>query len=155
LQRRAGSGTLPALCRVNRLTGRGRFCRHGSTGRARAGIGGDPEGARNAELLREASISHDYRGQGHVSVESDFLVKRHMRIEIRPPIEALFILLGFILAAYGTLADSSRHPQSLGVNSNLTWGVVLAGCGAVRLLPGHRGMRVVPQKSYLPDLSGH
>jgi hypothetical protein len=124
-------------------------------GRARAGIGGDPGGARNAEPVRKASISHDHRGQGYVSVECDFLVKGHMRIEIRPPIGTLFFLLGFILAAYGTFADSSRHPQSLGVNSNLTWGVVLARCGAVRLLPGHRGMRVVPQKSYLPDLSGH
>ncbi len=78
-----------------------------------------------------------------------------MRIEIRPPIGTLFFLLGFILAAYGTLADSSRDPRSLGVNSHLTRGVVLARCGPVRLLPGHRGMRVVPQKSYLPDLSGH
>jgi hypothetical protein len=78
-----------------------------------------------------------------------------MRIEIRPPIEALFILLGFILAACGTLADSSRHPQSLGGNNNLTRGVVSAKCGAVIFVPGHRGMRVVPQKSYLPDLSGH
>jgi hypothetical protein len=78
-----------------------------------------------------------------------------MRIEIRLPIGTLFFLLGFILAAYRISANSSRHPQSLGVNSNLTWGVVLAGCGSVVLLPGHRGMRVVPQKSYLPDLSGH
>ncbi len=36
----------------------------GSIGSARAGIGADPVGARDAELVREASISHDHRGQG-------------------------------------------------------------------------------------------
>lgn len=80
-----------------------------------------------------------------------------MGIDIRLPIGILFSLLGLILAAYGMLGDTSRYRQSLGVNINLDWGIVLLVFGLVMLLLGRRGMRVAPQKSgsQSPDSSGH
>jgi hypothetical protein len=70
-----------------------------------------------------------------------------MALDIRLPIGILFSLLGLILAAYGVFGDPSLYRQSLGVNINLTWGVVLFAFGLVMLLLGRRGMRVAPQRS--------
>jgi len=80
-----------------------------------------------------------------------------MGIDIRLPIGILFSLLGLILAAYGIFGDSSQYRQSLGVNINLAWGIVLLAFGLVMLLLGRRGSRAVPQKSGPPsaDSSGH
>jgi hypothetical protein len=80
-----------------------------------------------------------------------------MGIDIRLPIGILFSLLGLILAAYGIFGDSSLYRQSLGLNINLAWGVVLLAFGLVMLLLGRRGMRAAPQKSRSPsaDSSGH
>jgi hypothetical protein len=70
-----------------------------------------------------------------------------MGIDIRLPIGILFSLLGLILAAYGILGDTSRYVQSLDVNINLIWGIVLLMFGLVMLLLSRRGMRAAPQKS--------
>jgi hypothetical protein len=70
-----------------------------------------------------------------------------MGIDIRLPIGILFSLLGLILAAYGFFGDASRYRQSLDVNINLVWGIVLFAFGFFMLLLGRRGMRVAPQKS--------
>jgi hypothetical protein len=80
-----------------------------------------------------------------------------MGIDIRLPIGILFSLLGLILAAYGIFGDSSLYRQSLGLNINLVWGVVLLAFGLVMLLLGRRGMRAAPQKGGSPssDSSGH
>ena len=80
-----------------------------------------------------------------------------MGIDIRPPIGILFSLLGIILAAYGTLADTSRYEQSLGMNINLIRGTVLLAFGLTMPLLGRRGMRVAPQKSnsHSTESSGH
>jgi hypothetical protein len=80
-----------------------------------------------------------------------------MGIDIRLPIGILFSLLGLILTAYGIFGDTSRYRQTLGVNINLVWGIVLLAFGLVMLLLGRRGMRVAPQKSGSPpsDSSGH
>jgi hypothetical protein len=81
-----------------------------------------------------------------------------MGIDIRLPIGILFSLLGVILTAYGVLGDSSNYGQSLGVNINLYWGIVLLAFGVVMLLLGRRGMRVAPQSnggSQSPHSSGH
>ena len=115
-------------------------------------------------LVRQASISRDDGGRRYASFESHFLVKKLMGIDILPPIGILVTSLGLILAAYSKFANSSRYPQSLtgrplrGANIHFpwfTWGVVLLAPGPVRLGLGWRGMRVVPQKSYSSESSGH
>jgi len=70
-----------------------------------------------------------------------------MGIDIRLPIGILFSLLGLILAGYGSFGDPSPYRQSLDVNINLAWGVVLLVFGLVMLLLGRRGMRVAKQES--------
>jgi hypothetical protein len=55
-------------------------------------------------------------------------------IDIRLPIGILFSLLGLILAAYGIFADTSRYRESVGVNINLVWGMVLLVFGLLMLL---------------------
>jgi hypothetical protein len=70
-----------------------------------------------------------------------------MNLDIRLPIGILFSLLGAILAAYGLLGDASRNEQSLGVNLNLGWGVVLLVFGLVMFVFGGRAMREAGKKT--------
>jgi hypothetical protein len=70
-----------------------------------------------------------------------------MGIDIRLPIGILFSLLGLVLAAYGTLAGPSRYLQSLGMNINLIWGIVLLAFGLIMLALGRRGIRAARNKS--------
>ena len=153
LQRGAWSGTLPASPQVNRLTD--------SQDGAEEGSAPSMTGKKRQRLVRQASISRDDRDRRYASFESDFLVKKLMGIDILPPIGILVSPLGLILAAYRKFANSSRYPQSLtgwllrGANIHFTWGVVLLASGPVRLWLGWRGMRVVPQKSYSSESSGH
>jgi hypothetical protein len=149
LQRGAWSGTLPASPQgepLNRWSGRGR-------GRERT----QHDREETMRLVRRASISRDDRDRRYASFESDFLVEKHMGIDILPPIGFLVSPFGLILAAYGKFANSSRYPQSLtgrplrGANIHFhwfTWGVVLLASGPLRVWLGRRGMRGVPQKSY-------
>lgn len=80
-----------------------------------------------------------------------------MGIDIRLPIGILFSLLGLTLAAYGIFGDSSLYGQSLDVNINLTWGIVLLVFGVAMWLLGRRGMRAAAQKSgrVSPNVSRH
>ena len=79
-----------------------------------------------------------------------------MGIDIRLPIGILFSLLGVILTAYGSLVDTSRYGQSLGVNINLDWGMVLLVFGLVMFLLGRKGVRSVVQQgdSKSPNSAG-
>jgi hypothetical protein len=61
--------------------------------------------------------------------------------DIRIPIGIFFSLQGILLAAFGALSDPARYEKSLGVNINLTWGVVLLAFGVVMLLLGRRAAR--------------
>ena len=115
-------------------------------------------------LVRQASISRDDGDRRYAFFESDFLVEKLMGIDILPPIGILVSPLGNILAAYGKFANSSRYAQSLTgrplrrANIHFPWftrGVDLLASGPVRLWVGRRGMRVVPQKSYSSESSGH
>jgi hypothetical protein len=81
-----------------------------------------------------------------------------MGIDIRLPIGVLFLLLGLILTAYGALADTSHYRQSLDMNINLIWGIVLLIFGVVMLLLGRRGARAAQAEqsdSQSPNSSGH
>ncbi len=77
-----------------------------------------------------------------------------MGIDIRLPIGILFSLLGVILTAYGSLGDTSRYRQSLDVNINLVWGIVLLVFGLVMFLLGRKGALSAQQQSGSPDSSG-
>lgn len=64
-----------------------------------------------------------------------------MGIDIRLPVGILFFLLGLILVLYGLVGDPAMYQQSLGININLYWGIVLCIFGAFMLLLGRRALR--------------
>ncbi len=69
-----------------------------------------------------------------------------MGIDIRLPLGALFSSLGLILIVYGLVGDSSRYQQSLGVNVNLYWGIVLLAFGLLMFALGRRGARAAAKE---------
>lgn len=62
-------------------------------------------------------------------------------IDIRLPIGGLFAVLGAVLIVFGALGDPAKYAQSLGVNVNLYWGIVMLIFGLVMLALGRRGNR--------------
>ena len=72
-----------------------------------------------------------------------------MGIDIRLPLGSLFSLLGIILFVYGALGDSSRYRQSLGVNVNLYWGIVLFAFGLLMLVLGRRAARLAAKEEHV------
>ena len=58
-----------------------------------------------------------------------------MGLDIRLPIGLMFTLLGALLTIYGlaTGSDGGMYDQSLGINVNLWWGLVLFLFGAIML----------------------
>ncbi|GAC1647691.1 MAG: hypothetical protein NVS9B15_06240 [Acidobacteriaceae bacterium] len=61
-----------------------------------------------------------------------------MGLDIRIPIGALFTIIGVFLTGYGFLGDKAIYAQSLGLNINLAWGIVLIVFGALMLFFGAR-----------------
>jgi hypothetical protein len=68
-----------------------------------------------------------------------------MGIDIRLPLGVLFLLLGAVLVAYGAASDASLYEQSLGINVNVYWGVVLLAFGALMFALSRRGARADAQ----------
>lgn len=62
-----------------------------------------------------------------------------MGLDIRLPIGAMFTLFGLLLTVFGLVGDKAIYQRSLGINVNLTWGVVLLVFGLVMLALGRRG----------------
>jgi hypothetical protein len=62
-----------------------------------------------------------------------------MHLDVRLPIGLLFSMLGAVLALFGAFSDRALYQQSLGVNVNLIWGVVMLAFGGVMLTLGARG----------------
>ena len=60
-------------------------------------------------------------------------------IDIRLPIGGLFAVLGTVLSVFGAVGDPAKYAQSLGVNVNLYWGIVMLIFGLVMLALGRRG----------------
>jgi len=73
-----------------------------------------------------------------------------MGIDIRLPLGALFSLLGLILIVYGAISDPTRYQQSLGINVNLDWGIVLLVFGLLMLFLARRGARAVASAARKP-----
>ena len=64
-----------------------------------------------------------------------------MGIDIRLPLGSLFVLIGAILLIYGALSSPSLYQQSLGINVNLDWGIVLFVFGALMFALSRRAAR--------------
>jgi hypothetical protein len=64
-----------------------------------------------------------------------------MGLDIRWPIGYMFVIIGAVLAVYGLLSDATIYEQSLGMNVNLIWGVILAAFGIVMLLLARFGRK--------------
>lgn len=81
-----------------------------------------------------------------------------MGIDIRLPLGILFLLLGAILVVFGAASDPSLYGQSLGINVNLYWGVVLLAFGALMYALSRRGARGAARAENIPQSprsSGH
>jgi uncharacterized membrane protein (UPF0136 family) len=76
-----------------------------------------------------------------------------MGIDIRLPLGILFSLLGLILVVYGVAGDSSLYKQSLGINVNLYWGIVLLAFGALMFVLSRRGARAEARAGAAPQSS--
>jgi protein-S-isoprenylcysteine O-methyltransferase Ste14 len=63
-----------------------------------------------------------------------------MGLDIRLPIGMLFTIFGIMLIVFGAFSNPALYAQSLGVNVNLIWGVVLLIFGAVMFYLGGRAM---------------
>jgi hypothetical protein len=59
-------------------------------------------------------------------------------LDIRLPIGAFFALIGLILSGYGLLGDKSIYQQSLNINVNLGWGIVLLIFGLIMVFVGRK-----------------
>jgi len=57
-----------------------------------------------------------------------------MNFDLRAPIGGLFTVYGVLLSLYGLLGDKAQYARSLGINVNLSWGLVLLAFGLLMLL---------------------
>jgi len=63
-----------------------------------------------------------------------------MGLDIRVPLGAMFTLLGLLLTGFGLFGTKAIYAQTLGINVNLDWGIVLLVFGAIMLFLGRRGV---------------
>jgi multisubunit Na+/H+ antiporter MnhG subunit len=61
-----------------------------------------------------------------------------MGLDIRVPLGAMFTLLGVLLTAFGLFGNKTIYQQTLGIDVNLDWGVVLLIFGLIMLFLGLR-----------------
>lgn len=61
-----------------------------------------------------------------------------MGIDIRVPLGAMFTLLGVLLTAFGIFGNKAIYQQTLGIDVNLDWGIVLLLFGVLMLFLGLR-----------------
>jgi len=93
---------------------------------------------RTSSLLpTPAYIGTDRSGTGAV-VEFDLLVGGTLGLDIRLPIGAFFALIGLMLCGYGLVSDKAVYQQSLGINVNLEWGIVLLVFGLIMAFLGRK-----------------
>ena len=62
-----------------------------------------------------------------------------MQLDLRLPIGILFSLFGVILIGTGLLTPPATYTQSLGINVNLWWGLVMLAFGVVMFAFAMRG----------------
>lgn len=74
-----------------------------------------------------------------------------MSLDIRLPMGMLFTVLGVLLTGYGAFSDRAIYQKSLGMNLNLTWGLVILAFGLVMLVLGRRGTSSVRTADASPE----
>jgi hypothetical protein len=63
-----------------------------------------------------------------------------MGLDIRIPLGLIFLIIGGIMAVFGlvTHGDATLYEKSLGVDLNLTWGIIMFVFGLVMFVVGRR-----------------
>jgi len=61
-----------------------------------------------------------------------------MGLDIRLPLGAFFAVIGAVLGTYGLFSNPAIYKQSLGININLEWGVVLVVFGLLMIFASVR-----------------
>jgi hypothetical protein len=63
-----------------------------------------------------------------------------MGLDIRIPLGLIFLITGGIMSLYGlfTRGNTAMYERSMGINLNLTWGVVMFVFGAIMYFVGKR-----------------
>lgn len=63
-----------------------------------------------------------------------------MGLDIRIPLGLIFLITGGIISLYGffTRANTVMYEKSMGINLNLTWGLIMLVFGLVMFLMGRR-----------------
>ncbi len=64
-----------------------------------------------------------------------------MNLDLRLPMGLMFSIFGAMLTVYGLVSDDAIYAQSLGINVNLWWGLVLLAFGLVMLAFAMRASR--------------
>jgi hypothetical protein len=79
-----------------------------------------------------------------------------MILDLRIPMGLMFTLVGLILAVFGLMTnnDASLYAQSLGINANLWWGLVLLAFGLTMFLLGRRGQKLLASLPPEPQVEG-
>ena len=63
-----------------------------------------------------------------------------MNFDLRLPIGLMFGVYGLVLTGYGAITSGSEiYERSLGININLTWGLVMLTFGVAMLLLAWKG----------------
>ncbi len=67
-----------------------------------------------------------------------------MGLDIPIPLGLIFLITGGMMAVYGivTHANAELYEKSMGVNLNMTWGIVMVAFGLVMFVLGRRAKRM-------------
>jgi membrane protein implicated in regulation of membrane protease activity len=74
-------------------------------------------------------------------------------LDVRWPIGGLFAILGLLLAGYGltTAANAEQYAQSLSININLWWGLVMLTFGVILLVAAWVGRNTLEARTRSPE----
>jgi predicted MFS family arabinose efflux permease len=67
-----------------------------------------------------------------------------MSFDLRLPVGLMFTVFGLILTGVGLFGGPALTEQSLGINMNLWWGLIMTAFGLLMLLLAWRGSRKKP-----------
>jgi len=70
-----------------------------------------------------------------------------MHLDVRIPMGCMFTIVGGALAIFGMVSDRKIYEQSLGINVNLWWGLVILAFGLLMLLLAWRKSVATPKPS--------
>jgi hypothetical protein len=79
-----------------------------------------------------------------------------MNLDLRIPLGLMFSLTGLILAVFGlkTNGNATLYAQSLEINVNLWWGIVLLAFGLTMYIFGQRGQKKAAKEPPMPSVDG-